>query len=87
MSCRRHRRLLHLLLLLLLVPGARQPFAGTRAVRAPDASPLYTNTWAVRVPGGAEHARSIARRHGFINFGRVMVPFSPVGCAPKSGYS
>ncbi|XP_055514913.1 proprotein convertase subtilisin/kexin type 4-like isoform X2 [Leucoraja erinacea] len=72
MSCRRHRRLLHLLLLLLLVPGARQPFAGTRAVRAPDASPLYTNTWAVRVPGGAEHARSIARRHGFINFGRIF---------------
>uniref|UniRef100_UPI00398F6BC2 proprotein convertase subtilisin/kexin type 4-like isoform X2 n=1 Tax=Pristiophorus japonicus TaxID=55135 RepID=UPI00398F6BC2 len=33
---------------------------------------LYTNTWAVRIAGGAEGARQIALRHGFINLGRVF---------------
>ncbi|XP_062888057.1 proprotein convertase subtilisin/kexin type 4-like isoform X1 [Mobula hypostoma] len=33
---------------------------------------LYTNTWAVRISGGAEHAQNIASRHGFINLGRIF---------------
>ncbi|GCC31166.1 proprotein convertase subtilisin/kexin type 4-like [Chiloscyllium punctatum] len=32
----------------------------------------YTNTWAVYISGGAGEARRIARKHGFINLGRVF---------------
>ncbi|XP_048415915.1 proprotein convertase subtilisin/kexin type 4-like [Stegostoma tigrinum] len=33
---------------------------------------LYTNTWAVHISGGAGEAKRIARKHGFINLGRVF---------------
>eukprot|EP00061_Rhincodon_typus_P017244 g45850.t1 len=32
---------------------------------------FYTNTWAVHISGGAGEAKRIARKHGFINLGRV----------------
>ncbi|CAF99545.1 unnamed protein product, partial [Tetraodon nigroviridis] len=32
---------------------------------------LYTNTWAVHVPGGQEVADRVANKHGFINYGHV----------------
>ncbi|XP_035989142.1 furin-1 [Fundulus heteroclitus] len=33
---------------------------------------VYTNTWAVHIPGGPEEADRIARKHGFINHGHVF---------------
>ncbi|XP_047218660.1 furin (paired basic amino acid cleaving enzyme) a [Girardinichthys multiradiatus] len=33
---------------------------------------VYTNTWAVHIPGGLEEADRIARKHGFINHGHVF---------------
>ncbi|MEQ2252135.1 hypothetical protein ILYODFUR_018582 [Ilyodon furcidens] len=33
---------------------------------------VYTNTWAVHIPGGLEEADRIARKHGFINHGHNM---------------
>lgn len=33
---------------------------------------VYTNSWAVKVPGGPEEAERIARKFGFINMGQVM---------------
>lgn len=32
---------------------------------------LYTNTWAVHIPGGQEVADQVANKHGFINYGHV----------------
>lgn len=32
---------------------------------------LYTNTWAVHIPGGPEVADQVATKHGFINNGHV----------------
>uniref|UniRef100_A0A8C5I3I3 Furin-1-like n=1 Tax=Gouania willdenowi TaxID=441366 RepID=A0A8C5I3I3_GOUWI len=32
---------------------------------------VYTNTWAVHIPGGREQADQIAAKHGFINYGHV----------------
>lgn len=32
---------------------------------------VYTNTWAVHVPGGPTVADGIAKKHGFINHGQV----------------
>uniref|UniRef100_A0A672HQ42 Furin (paired basic amino acid cleaving enzyme) a n=1 Tax=Salarias fasciatus TaxID=181472 RepID=A0A672HQ42_SALFA len=32
---------------------------------------IYTNTWAVHIPGGQEEADRIAGKHGFINHGHV----------------
>ena len=32
---------------------------------------VYTNTWAVHIPGGQEGADLIANKHGFINQGHV----------------
>lgn len=32
---------------------------------------VYTNTWAVHIPGGQEEADQIASKHGFINYGHV----------------
>lgn len=51
-----------LLILLLLTP---QLGAASRAPR------IYTNSWAVRVSGGAELALALARKHGFLNHGNV----------------
>uniref|UniRef100_A0A8C5I6J5 Furin-1-like n=1 Tax=Gouania willdenowi TaxID=441366 RepID=A0A8C5I6J5_GOUWI len=33
---------------------------------------VYTNTWAVHIPGGREQADQIAAKHGFINYGHVF---------------
>uniref|UniRef100_A0A671UNM4 Furin (paired basic amino acid cleaving enzyme) a n=1 Tax=Sparus aurata TaxID=8175 RepID=A0A671UNM4_SPAAU len=33
---------------------------------------VYTNTWAVHIPGGQEEAERIAAKHGFINYGHVF---------------
>lgn len=52
-------------LLLLLVSGL-QPALGRN---------VYTNTWAVHIPGGREEAEQIASKHGFINYGHVSLPF------------
>lgn len=32
---------------------------------------VYTNTWAVHIPGGQEEANRIASKHGFVNYGHV----------------
>lgn len=32
---------------------------------------VYTNTWAVHIPGGPEEADQIASKHGFMNYGHV----------------
>lgn len=32
---------------------------------------VYTNTWAVHIPGGSEEADRVAQKHGFINHGHV----------------
>lgn len=34
---------------------------------------LYTNTWAVHIPGGQEAADQVANKHGFINYGHVSL--------------
>ncbi|XP_048828379.1 furin-like [Brienomyrus brachyistius] len=52
-----------LLILLFLTP---QLGAASRAPR------IYTNSWAVRVSGGAEQAQRLARKHGFLNHGNVF---------------
>ena len=31
----------------------------------------YTNTWAVKIDGGAVNAERLARKYGFINKGKV----------------
>ncbi|XP_013883564.1 furin (paired basic amino acid cleaving enzyme) a [Austrofundulus limnaeus] len=33
---------------------------------------VYTNTWAVHIPGGSEEADRVAQKHGFINHGHVF---------------
>lgn len=48
-------------LLVLLVSGL-EPVLGQK---------VYTNTWAVHIPGGQAVADQIASKHGFINFGHV----------------
>lgn len=32
---------------------------------------VYTNTWAVHIPGGPEEADGVAQKHGFVNHGHV----------------
>ena len=44
------------------------------------AAEVYTNTWAVRVIGGAGEADRIARKHGFVNHGNVGPPPVVLGC-------
>ncbi|XP_053720311.1 furin (paired basic amino acid cleaving enzyme) a [Synchiropus splendidus] len=61
----RKLRLLELLLgslLVVLVPGLSPTLA----------QKVYTNTWAVHIPGGPEHAAQIASKHGFINHGHAF---------------
>lgn len=61
-SVGRRFRLLELLLVPLLVLLVCGPVQGQK---------VYTNTWAVHVPGGQEEADEIASKHGFINYGHV----------------
>ncbi|XP_054625871.1 furin (paired basic amino acid cleaving enzyme) a [Dunckerocampus dactyliophorus] len=65
-SARRRRLMLAELilwsLLILLVSGL-EPVLSQK---------IYTNTWAVHIPGGREEAEQIASKHGFINHGHVF---------------
>uniref|UniRef100_A0A452TV09 Furin n=1 Tax=Ursus maritimus TaxID=29073 RepID=A0A452TV09_URSMA len=36
------------------------------------AQKVYTNTWAVHIPGGPAVADSLARKHGFLNLGQIF---------------
>lgn len=49
--------------------------AGALVLLAADArdQKVYTNTWAVHIPGGPAVADSLARKHGFLNLGQVGV--------------
>lgn len=49
--------------------------AGALALLAADArgQKVFTNTWAVNIPGGPAVAESLARKHGFLNLGQVRV--------------
>lgn len=38
-----------------------------------DRKALYSNSWAVEVSGGYSVANEIAKKHGFINKGQVVV--------------
>lgn len=62
-SVGRRLRLLELLLGPLLVLLVCGPVQGQK---------VYTNTWAVHIPGGQEEADQIASKHGFINYGHVF---------------
>lgn len=63
-SVSRRLRLLELLLgpLLALLISGFAPALGQK---------VYTNTWAVHIPGGPGEADRIASKHGFMNFGHV----------------
>ncbi|XP_057700391.1 furin (paired basic amino acid cleaving enzyme) a [Corythoichthys intestinalis] len=52
-------------LMILLVSGL-EPALGQK---------VFTNTWAVHIPGGREEAEKIANKHGFINYGHVFGDF------------
>uniref|UniRef100_A0A4W6BXA5 Furin (paired basic amino acid cleaving enzyme) a n=1 Tax=Lates calcarifer TaxID=8187 RepID=A0A4W6BXA5_LATCA len=64
-SVGRRLKLLELLLgpLLVLLVSGLGPALGQK---------VYTNTWAVHIPGGQEEADRIASKHGFINHGHVF---------------
>ncbi len=55
--------------LLILVTSGPQPSVGQK---------VYTNTWAVHITGGEQEANRIARKHGFVNHGKVSVLFRQV---------
>lgn len=63
-SLGRRFRLLELLLgpLLALLISGLSPALGQK---------VYTNTWAVHIPGGQEEADQVASKYGFINHGHV----------------
>uniref|UniRef100_A0A8C1GC99 Furin (paired basic amino acid cleaving enzyme) a n=1 Tax=Cyprinus carpio TaxID=7962 RepID=A0A8C1GC99_CYPCA len=49
--------------LLILVTSEPRPSVGQK---------VYTNTWAVHITGGEQEANRIAKKHGFVNHGKVM---------------
>uniref|UniRef100_A0A9J7XXM1 Furin (paired basic amino acid cleaving enzyme) a n=1 Tax=Cyprinus carpio carpio TaxID=630221 RepID=A0A9J7XXM1_CYPCA len=49
--------------LLILVTSGPRPSIGQK---------VYTNTWAVHITGGEQEAHRIARKHGFVNHGKVF---------------
>uniref|UniRef100_A0A4W3H9N9 Proprotein convertase subtilisin/kexin type 4 n=1 Tax=Callorhinchus milii TaxID=7868 RepID=A0A4W3H9N9_CALMI len=51
--------------------GCSNLFVGAAAL-ANGGGAVYTNTWAVRLAGGAQAARRIAQKHGFTHLGRVF---------------
>lgn len=57
------------LALLLLLTGAE--IIHSNQETSPD-STIFTDQWAVHVPGGDRVADEIAARHGFLNFGKVL---------------
>ena len=54
-----------LMLSLLLV------FPTVRGGEEEEEEVIYSNSWAVKVTGGAENARRIAEKHGFVHVGQV----------------
>uniref|UniRef100_A0A8C0XWV2 Furin (paired basic amino acid cleaving enzyme) a n=1 Tax=Cyprinus carpio carpio TaxID=630221 RepID=A0A8C0XWV2_CYPCA len=58
-------RLVSLMLgtLLILVTSEPRPSVGQK---------VYTNTWAVHITGGEQEANRIAKKHGFVNHGKVF---------------
>uniref|UniRef100_A0A665THZ2 Furin-like n=1 Tax=Echeneis naucrates TaxID=173247 RepID=A0A665THZ2_ECHNA len=61
----RKLQLLELLLgpLLVLLVSGLEPALGQK---------VFTNTWAVHIPGGLEEADQVASKHGFINYGHAF---------------
>uniref|UniRef100_A0A8C1XRP7 Furin (paired basic amino acid cleaving enzyme) a n=1 Tax=Cyprinus carpio TaxID=7962 RepID=A0A8C1XRP7_CYPCA len=55
--------------LLILVTSGPRPSIGQK---------VYTNTWAVHITGGEQEAHRIARKHGFVNHGKVSFLFRRV---------
>uniref|UniRef100_A0A671KU90 Furin-1-like n=1 Tax=Sinocyclocheilus anshuiensis TaxID=1608454 RepID=A0A671KU90_9TELE len=55
--------------LLILVTSGPRPSIGQK---------VYTNTWAVHITGGEQEANRIARKHGFVNHGKVSFLFRQV---------
>ncbi len=55
--------------LLILVTSGPWPSVGQK---------IYTNTWAVHITGGELEANRIARKHGFVNHGKVSLLFRQV---------
>uniref|UniRef100_A0A8C2C0F3 Furin (paired basic amino acid cleaving enzyme) a n=1 Tax=Cyprinus carpio TaxID=7962 RepID=A0A8C2C0F3_CYPCA len=49
--------------LLILVTSEPRPSVGQK---------VYTNTWAVHITGGEQEANRIAKKHGFVNHGKVF---------------
>ncbi|XP_072408957.1 furin (paired basic amino acid cleaving enzyme) a isoform X3 [Chiloscyllium punctatum] len=39
---------------------------------SPTQPKVYTNSWAVQIPGGQQEASRVAREHGFINLGQIF---------------
>ncbi|XP_043536424.1 furin (paired basic amino acid cleaving enzyme) a isoform X2 [Chiloscyllium plagiosum] len=39
---------------------------------SPTPPKVYTNSWAVQIPGGQQEASRVAREHGFINLGQIF---------------
>ncbi|XP_041034175.1 furin-like isoform X1 [Carcharodon carcharias] len=39
---------------------------------SPALAKVYSNTWAVRIPGGQQEADRVAREHGFTNLGKIF---------------
>lgn len=48
--------------------------AGALVLLAADArgQKVFTNTWAVHIPGGPAVADRVARKHGFVNLGQIF---------------
>lgn len=66
--------------------------AGALVLLAADAraQKVYTNTWAVHIPGGPAVADSLAHKHGFLNLGQVgalTACWSMHGALPGGGVS
>ncbi|KAJ1180119.1 hypothetical protein NDU88_005343 [Pleurodeles waltl] len=44
----------------------------TLVVEVVSGQKVYTNTWAVHIPGGPEEAHRVAKKYGFINHGQII---------------
>ena len=58
-----------------IAPLSQHFFAGGKALRGLEK--VYTNGWAVKILGGIEAARTLAREHGFdsverVSFGKIL---------------
>lgn len=61
--------------------------AGALVLLAADArgQKIFTNTWAVHIPGGLAVADSVARKHGFHNLGQVGSLLAQAGDVFREG--